>query len=97
LGYYRLFPAVRTSGKEEYPRLRLVYCYVDRIGPACHAGADNRLGFEISWDGISPDVNDWVEVVGRLTSYEENGRTFLKLIVSSLKILPVRGVEKITM
>ncbi|AEF84939.1 hypothetical protein TREPR_3529 [Treponema primitia ZAS-2] len=82
--------------KEDYPALGLSYYYVDRIGPACHEGADNRLGFEVSWDDPYPAAHSWVEVTGRLDSYEENGRTFLHLILSSLKVLDQRGAEHIT-
>lgn len=68
------------------------YYFVIRYGPGC-CGYDANAGFEISWSGEYPKKNDWVEVVGVLEEFEDNGDKFLRLNVSSLKILDTRGAE----
>lgn len=73
----------------------LTYYYVIRYGPGC-CGDDGNVGFEIVWDGDLPDKNDWVEVIGILEEYKENGWLYLRLRVSSLTVLETRGEEYVT-
>lgn len=68
------------------------YHYVIRYGPGC-CGFDANAGFEVSWDGAWPEQNDWVEVVGVLEEYEEEGWRYLRLALSSIEVLDVRGAE----
>lgn len=68
------------------------YYSVIRYGPGC-CGFDANAGFEVEWDGDYPEQNDWVEAVGTLETYEEGGAQYLRLKLSSLKVLPVRGAE----
>ena len=68
------------------------YYSVIRYGPGC-CGFDANAGFEVEWDGDYPEQNDWVEAVGALETYEEGGAQYLRLKLSSLKVLPVRGAE----
>ena len=71
------------------------YYYVIRYGPGC-CGFDANAGFEVQWDGEYPDANDWVEVVGVLERYEEDGWEYLRLQVSSMTVLPTRGAEYVS-
>ncbi|NLT58889.1 MAG: hypothetical protein GXX99_08015 [Clostridiales bacterium] len=68
------------------------YCYVIRYGPGC-CGYDGEAGFEVVWDGAWPQVDDWCEVVGVLEQYEEDGISYLRLVLSSLTVLDERGAE----
>ena len=71
------------------------YCFVLRYGPGC-CGADGNAGFEVMAEGAAknyPAVDDWVEAVGVLKSYEEDGFPFLYLALSSLTKLDKRGAE----
>jgi len=68
------------------------YCYVIRYGPGC-CGYDSNAGFEVIWDGDYPEQDDWVEVVGVLEMYEENDYQYLRLRLTSLTVLKVRGEE----
>jgi len=70
------------------------YYYVIRYGPGC-CGTDSNAGFEVVWDGSYPKKFDWVEVVGKLELYENenDGFQYLRLVLSSLNVLPVRGAE----
>ncbi len=65
---------------------------VIRYGPGC-CGYDAYAGFEVAWDGEYPKQDDWVEAVGVLESYEEDGSTYLLLRLSSLTVMDVRGEE----
>lgn len=68
-------------------------CYfVVRYGPGC-CGYDANPGFEVVWDNEYPKVNDWVEAIGVLESYEEDGYNCLRLRLTSLKVLDKRGAE----
>ncbi|MDR2052174.1 MAG: hypothetical protein LBP80_02060 [Treponema sp.] len=74
------------------------YCFVLRYGPGC-CGFDGNAGFEVAWDGEAapyPAEDDWVEAVGVLKSYEEDGYPYLYLALSSLQVLDRRGVEFVT-
>ena len=70
------------------------YYSVIRYGPGC-CGYDANPGFEVVWpgDGDYPEQDDWVEAVGTLGTYEEGGAQYLRLELSSLKVLPTRGAE----
>jgi hypothetical protein len=69
-----------------------------RYGPGC-CGFDGNAGFEVAWDatdreaGPYPGEDDWVEAVGVLKSYEEDGYPYLYLALSSLQVLDRRGEE----
>lgn len=68
------------------------YYYVIRYGPGC-CGDDGTVGFEVIWDGEYPEQNDWVEAVGVLETYDENGFQYLRLRLTSLTVLDERGAE----
>jgi hypothetical protein len=73
------------------------YCFVLRYGPGC-CGFDGNAGFEVAWDAPSeaapyPGEDDWVEAVGVLKTYEEDGYPYLYLALSSLQVLDQRGAE----
>ncbi len=69
-----------------------VHNFVIRYGPGC-CGYDANAGFEVRWDGDLPEVNDWVEAVGTLGTYEENGTEYLYVQLQELNILEQRGEE----
>ena len=71
------------------------YYSVIRYGPGC-CGVDANAGFEVVWDKEYPKVDDWVEVVGVLEEYEEDGQTYIHLVLSSLKVLEERGKEYVS-
>lgn len=71
------------------------YYYVIRYGPGC-CGDDGTAGFEVIWDGDYPEQNEWVEAIGVLETYEENGRPYLRLRLTSLTVLEERGAENVT-
>jgi putative membrane protein len=75
------------------------YCFVLRYGPGC-CGYDGNVGFEVVWDNEQakpyPAVDSWVEAVGVLKSYEEDGpMQYLYLDLASLNVLSKRGAEKV--
>ena len=83
------------------------YYFVVRNGPDC-CGNDGEIGFEISWnpdnDGSGqpmdqrnsfPDVDEWVQAVGVLNSYDFMGQPFLFLTLSELNVLETRGLEHV--
>lgn len=71
------------------------YYSVIRYGPGC-CGVDANAGFEVIWDGEYPKQNDWVEAVGVLEKYDEGDVKFLRLALTSLKVLPTRGSEYVS-
>jgi Predicted membrane protein len=71
------------------------YYMVIRFGPGC-CGDDGNVGFEVTWDKHYPNPNDWVEAVGVLEEYEENGYNYLRLALISLTGLSERGAELVT-
>lgn len=75
-----------------YDATDTTYYSVIRYGPGC-CGFDANAGFEVEWDGDYPEQNDWVQATGTLETYEEGGARYLRLKLSSLKVLPVRGAE----
>jgi uncharacterized membrane protein YcgQ (UPF0703/DUF1980 family) len=70
------------------------YCFVLRYGPGC-CGYDGNAGFEVAWDKDAPypAADEWVEAMGVLKSYEEDGYPYLYLALSSLIIKDERGAE----
>lgn len=85
---------------EKYADSDTAYCFVLRYGPGC-CGSDGNVGFEVAWDGQDTDLpypqdDDWVEAVGVLKSYEEDGYPYLYLAVSSLDRKERRGSEFVT-
>jgi hypothetical protein len=74
------------------------YCFVIRYGPGC-CGNDGSAGFEVAWDEgftlepLYPEEDAWVEAVGTLKSYEEDGFPYLYLSLSSLDVKEERGAE----
>ncbi len=71
------------------------YYSVIRYGPGC-CGIDANAGFEVVWDKEYPEVDDWVEVVGVLEEYNEDGQTYIHLVLSSLQVLEERGKEYVS-
>lgn len=50
------------------------YYYVYRVGPGCCGNDGSMCGFEFTWDGIDTlKDNDWIEVTGKLRTYQETG------------------------
>ncbi|GHV48959.1 hypothetical protein FACS189499_09460 [Clostridia bacterium] len=71
------------------------YYSVIRFGPGC-CGSDGECGFEVKWaDGRAdyPNQDDWVEAVGVLVEYEEDGYQYLQLALTALTVLDTRGAE----
>jgi uncharacterized membrane protein YcgQ (UPF0703/DUF1980 family) len=81
------------------PNTNITYYSVIRYGPGC-CGVDANCGFEVKWveeeNSVYPALNDWVEVVGVLEEYEEDGWEYLRLNLTSLTVLPTRGAEVVT-
>jgi uncharacterized membrane protein YcgQ (UPF0703/DUF1980 family) len=71
------------------------YYSVIRYGPGC-CGIDANAGFEVIWDQDYPKQDDWVEAVGVLEKYEEDGYDYLRLTLSSLTVLETRGAEYVS-
>jgi uncharacterized membrane protein YcgQ (UPF0703/DUF1980 family) len=75
------------------------YRYVVRMGPGCCPGDAAAAGFEVRWDDAGktfPKKNDWVEAVGVLEEYDDDGIPSLRLALTSLTVLAKRGKEKVT-
>ncbi|GHV88035.1 hypothetical protein AGMMS50267_03950 [Spirochaetia bacterium] len=83
---------------EQYDENAPPYCFVLRYGPGC-CGSDGNAGFEVAWNKETaavkayPNVDDWVEAVGILQTYEEGGGAYLYLALSELTVLDKRGAE----
>ena len=79
-----------------WEEMGLSYYLVYRRSPGC-CGADGQAGFEVVWpDGSNeyfPNENDWCEVVGTLDNYDEDGYSYLHIILDSLTIKNERGAE----
>ncbi|MDR2670240.1 MAG: hypothetical protein LBC26_00760 [Oscillospiraceae bacterium] len=71
-----------------------VYRLVLRNGPGC-CGYDQSAGFEVIWDQERdyPALNDWVAVTGVLETYDEDGAAYLRVRLTDLEVLDVRGAE----
>lgn len=82
--------------EEEDPDNGNSYTYVYRQGPGCCGTDGGMCGFEFTYDGIMPEDNDWIEVTGILTKYEENGVTYLSLEAESVRVKEERGSEILT-
>lgn len=74
------------------PDTNETYKFVIRYGPGC-CGNDGTAGFEILYDKETPNLNDWVEAVGKIEMIEEDGAEFLAIRLSELTVLDVRGQE----
>jgi len=72
------------------------YRFVVRLGPGCCPGDVSAAGFEVVWDKGYPKKNDWVEAVGVLEEYDDDGIPTLRLALTSLKVLAKRGKERVT-
>lgn len=71
------------------------YYYVYRVGPGCCGNDGSMCGFEFKYDGDMPKDNEWIEVIGELISYEENGVTYLSLQAESVTVKSERGKETV--
>jgi uncharacterized membrane protein YcgQ (UPF0703/DUF1980 family) len=78
--------------KHIVPEAGATYYSVIRYGPGC-CGIDANAGFEVSWEREYPAQNDWVEAVGVLEVYDEDGYKYLRLALKSLTVLATRGAE----
>jgi uncharacterized membrane protein YcgQ (UPF0703/DUF1980 family) len=72
------------------------YRYVIRYGPGCCPGDVAAAGFEVEWNNAYPKQNDWVEAIGVLEQYSDNGIPALRLALKSLTVLQTRGKERVT-
>lgn len=71
------------------------YYYVYRVGPGCCGNDGAMCGFEFTTDGEYPKENDWIEVIGTLEVYEENGAPYLTLSNSKVTVKQERGLETV--
>ncbi len=69
------------------------YYFVYRTGPGCCYNDGSMCGFEFTTSDTIPQENDWIEVIGTLESYEENGYTYLTLRDAEVTIKAERGQE----
>lgn len=70
------------------------YYYVYRQGPGCCGSDGSICGFEFTTkDGKYPNENDWIEVIGTLSAYEEFGDTYLTIKADLVKVMDERGAE----
>jgi uncharacterized membrane protein YcgQ (UPF0703/DUF1980 family) len=90
-----LFKLERYAGNDP------AYCFVLRYGPGC-CGNDGNAGFEVAWDkwaledNLYPNTDDWVEAIGVLKTYEEDGYPYLYIALSELTVLDKKGAEYVT-
>jgi uncharacterized membrane protein YcgQ (UPF0703/DUF1980 family) len=91
---------------EQYAGEEASYCFVIRYGPGC-CGYDGTAGFEVAWAPPAvqndpsanvlapryPNEDDWVEAVGTLSSYDEDGYPYIYLQLASLTVKKDRGAE----
>jgi hypothetical protein len=83
---------------QSYADTESPYYFVIRYGPGC-CGTDGNAGFEVMWDQVDavyPAEDDWVEAIGVLGAYEEDGYPYICINLSSLKVLENRGKEFVT-
>jgi hypothetical protein len=86
------------------------YCFVLRYGPGC-CGNDGSAGFEVAWGRPQPYTaavktlpsgpafpaeDAWVEAVGVLDTYEEDGYPYIYLDLFALTEKAERGAEFVT-
>ena len=69
------------------------YYFVYRTGPGCCNNDGSMCGFEFTTSDTIPEENDWIEVIGTLESYEQNGYTYLTLRDAEVTIKTERGQE----
>lgn len=74
---------------------KTTYYYVYRTGPGCCGNDGSMCGFEFTYKGDIPNKNEWIEVIGTLRTYEEEGNTYLTLDVCSLKVMDKSGAETV--
>jgi hypothetical protein len=88
-----IFVATQYEGRKD------PYCFVIRYGPGC-CGNDGNAGFEVIWNTQQekdyPGADAWVEAIGTLKTYEEDGYPYLYLALTSLNVLDKRGAEFVT-
>ncbi|ADZ84942.1 TIGR03943 family putative permease subunit [Cellulosilyticum lentocellum] len=80
-----------TSAYDE--STKQTYYFVYRTGPGCCNNDGSMCGFEFTTSDTIPEENDWIEVIGTLESYEENGYTYLTLRDAEVTIKTERGQE----
>ena len=80
-----------TSAYDE--ATKQMYYFVYRTGPGCCNNDGSMCGLEFTTADTIPVENDWIEVIGTLESYEENGFTYLTLRDSKVTIKAERGQE----
>jgi len=88
--------AIKLEGifsTEIYPGNGQTYHFVNRYTPGCCEGEMFTIGFEVIYDGEYPEQNAWVEAIGVLEWYDEDGQDYLHLVLFSLKTLEERGQE----
>lgn len=82
---------------EEYVEpTKMTYRYVYRSGPGCCGNDGSMCGFEFYTDGEYPSENDWIEVIGTLEQYDEDGMKYLTIKADSVAVKTERGAEVIT-
>jgi len=59
-------------------------------------GTDGWAGLELEGDTTGIATNDWVEVSGILTEYDEDGVKYLRLENAKVTKLETRGLEFVT-
>lgn len=69
------------------------FYFVYRTGPGCCGNDGAMCGLEFRTDGNIPEENDWIQVTGILTTYEEEGIYYLVLRDSEVVIKEERGLE----
>jgi uncharacterized membrane protein YcgQ (UPF0703/DUF1980 family) len=96
--------AIKLEGlfkSEQYIGSAVPYCFVIRYGPGC-CGNDGNAGFEVAWEIQDTDAtpypapDEWVEAIGTLKSYDEDGYPYLYLALSQLNVLDAHGAEFVT-
>lgn len=65
---------------------------VYRNGPGC-CGNDGWGGFYLHYDGVYPEQNAWVEVIGTPELVEDEEYMLLYLNVTSIQVMEERGEE----
>jgi uncharacterized membrane protein YcgQ (UPF0703/DUF1980 family) len=96
LGKLLKFEGIYDAYFDDYTQSE--FRYVFRRGPGC-CGADGQAGFEVVLNGDDPsypEPNSWVEAVGTLESYDDDGGPYLRVRLASLKVLDQRGLEFVT-
>ncbi|MDR2525940.1 MAG: hypothetical protein LBC83_07170 [Oscillospiraceae bacterium] len=75
------------------------YYTVFRYGPGC-CNNDGEVAFEVRWPegGEKPyaKMDDWVEAVGVLEKYEEQGNPYLRLSLLFLEVKDTPGLTTVT-